>query len=172
VTEIAPRLRILLVEDEKINRDLIRAILARADHPTLTAAQLFEADTLALARSTLAAEPVDILLLDVNLPDGSGLTLAQELNDHPPAHPPAIIALTAGIFPDQQRAAFAAGCRTILSKPHTARELVDVLASQLRSIQLGSAPVEDLAQPVQQADRGERLADERNAVRQRLPARE
>lgn len=134
MTDTAPRLRILLVEDEQINRDLIRAILARASHPTLAAAQLFEADTLARARATLATEPVDLLLLDVNLPDGSGLTLAQELNDNPPARRPTIIALTAGIFPDQQRAAFAAGCQTILSKPHTARELLDVLTAQLPAV--------------------------------------
>ncbi|HVQ93357.1 MAG TPA: response regulator [Mycobacteriales bacterium] len=131
MTDIEPRLRILLVEDEKINRDLIRAILARANHPTLTAAHLFEADTLASARVALAAEPVDILLLDVNLPDGSGLTLAQEISHQPAAHRPTIIALTAGIFPEQQRAAFAAGCQTILSKPHTAGELLTVLANQL-----------------------------------------
>jgi two-component system KDP operon response regulator KdpE len=146
VTDIPSPLRILLVEDEKINRDLTRAILARANHPTLTGATLFEADTLALARSTLATEPVDILLLDVNLPDGSGLTLAQELRDNPPAQPPRIIALTAGIFPDQQRAAFAAGCTTILSKPHTARELTDVLIAQLPAVPAGrSVAVEDFA---------------------------
>jgi CheY-like chemotaxis protein len=132
VTDPAPALRILLVEDEKINRDLIRAILARAKEPALTTARLFEAGTLALARATLAAEPIDILLLDVHLPDGSGLTLAQELTDHPPPRMPAIIALTAGIFPEQQRAAFAAGCQTILPKPHTAAELLAVLARQLK----------------------------------------
>jgi two-component system, OmpR family, KDP operon response regulator KdpE len=131
VTGVEPRLRILLVEDEKINRDLIRAILARATEPALTTAQLFEADTLASARAALAAETVDILLLDVHLPDGSGLTLAQEISDGPAGHRPAIIALTAGIFPEQQRAAYAAGCRTILSKPHTAGELLTVLSSQL-----------------------------------------
>ncbi|MEN3361115.1 MAG: two-component system, OmpR family, operon response regulator KdpE [Mycobacteriales bacterium] len=131
MTDVEPRLRILLVEDEKLNRDLIRAILARASHPTLISARLFEADTLASARAALAVETVDILLLDVNLPDGSGLTLAREINDQPPGHRPTIIALTAGIFPEQQRAAFAAGCRTILSKPHTAGELLTVLSNQL-----------------------------------------
>jgi two-component system KDP operon response regulator KdpE len=134
VTDAEPRLRILLVEDEKINRDLIRAILARAGDPALTTAQLFEADTLARARESLAENPVDILLLDVNLPDGSGLTLAQELCGQPAEDRPAIIALTAGIFPEQQRAAFAAGCETILSKPHTARQLLDVLADQLAAV--------------------------------------
>jgi CheY-like chemotaxis protein len=140
-------LRILLVEDEEINRDLTRAILARANHPGLADAQLLEADTLTVARAKMATATVDILLLDVNLPDGSGLTLAQELCDNPPAHRPTIIALTAGIFPDQQRAALTAGCTTILSKPHTAQELLDVLIAALPppSRVEGSVPVEDLA---------------------------
>jgi two-component system KDP operon response regulator KdpE len=124
-------LHILLVEDEELNRDLIRAILTRAKHPALTHANLVEAATLAAARAALAAQAIDILLLDVHLPDGSGLTLAQELAANPPAKPPVVIALTAGIFPSEQKAAVDAGCRTILSKPHTAGELLAVLAPHL-----------------------------------------
>jgi two-component system, OmpR family, KDP operon response regulator KdpE len=125
------RLRILLVEDEALNRALVRAILARAADPVFRAAELLEAETLAAAREVLAAEQVDILLLDVHLPDGSGLTLAQELADDPAGHRPAMIALTAGIFPEQQAAAFAAGCATILSKPHTAAEFIAALTPHL-----------------------------------------
>jgi CheY-like chemotaxis protein len=129
--ESTDRLRILLVEDEVLNRTLVRAILARAQNPTFRDAELLEAETLAAARAILATEPVDILLLDVHLPDGSGLTLAQDLADNPPARRPVMIALTAGIFPDQQRAAFAAGCITILSKPHTAAEFLAALTPHL-----------------------------------------
>ncbi len=126
-----PALRILLVEDEKLNRDLVRAILTRARDPILAAAELVEAETLAAARAALAAAPFDILLLDVHLSDGSGLTLAEELSQRPPARRPAVIALTAGIFPEQRQAALAAGCHTILSKPHTAAELLAVLTAHL-----------------------------------------
>ena len=125
------RLRILLVEDEKLNRDLVRAILTRAGDATVAGADLVEAESLSAARAALAAEPFDILLLDVHLSDGSGLTLAQELADHPPVRRPAVIALTAGIFPEQRKAALAAGCHTILSKPHTAAELLAVLTDHL-----------------------------------------
>ena len=125
------RVRILLVEDEQLNRDLVRAILARAGDPVLAAADLVEADSLAAARARLATGPFDILLLDVHLSDGSGLTLAQELSEHPADRPPAVIALTAGIFPEQRQAALAAGCHTILSKPHTAAELLAVLTEHL-----------------------------------------
>jgi two-component system KDP operon response regulator KdpE len=131
MTDTPRRLRILLVEDEKLNRDLVQAIVTRAADPTINNAELLEADTLAAARATLADEPVDIMLLDVQLPDGSGLTLAQELHDNPPANPPAVIALTAGILPDQQAAARTAGCRAILSKPHTAADLTSTLTAHL-----------------------------------------
>jgi CheY-like chemotaxis protein len=127
-TETEP-LRILAVEDDSVIRSLIRAILAQADDPAIRGAALREAGTLLEARRILAAETVDLLLLDVHLPDGLGLDLAADLRREP-ADRPAIIALTASVLPADQQAALDAGCDAFLAKPYPATALVS-LCSEL-----------------------------------------
>ncbi|WP_433053643.1 response regulator [Dactylosporangium sp. CS-033363] len=121
--------RVLLVEDEELNRVLVRAILARADAPAVRDADLLEAGSLADARVALAANDVDLVLLDVNLPDGNGLELAAELRDVP--EHPTVIALTASVLPHERAAAIEAGCDAFLDKPYAAADLVQMLASRL-----------------------------------------
>lgn len=123
--------RLLLVEDEEFNRDLVRAVLSRAPDPAIAAASLTEAPTLADARAALATAEFDIVLLDVQLPDGTGLELAAELATVPEEKRPAIVILTAGVLPEQRAAALAAGCSTFLEKPYSPSKLVEVLRAQL-----------------------------------------
>jgi two-component system KDP operon response regulator KdpE len=131
VTDSSGRVQILLVEDEPLNRELVQAMLHRATHPMLKDAQVIEADSVALARTKIAETAFDIVLLDVQLPDGSGLTIAEEINAGPPGRRPSIIALTAGVLPEQHAAAVKAGCDTILGKPHTSAELIAALTAHL-----------------------------------------
>jgi len=70
---------ILLVEDEELNRTLVKAVLSRSADPTVREAQVVDATSLSAARDRLAADHIDLILLDMNLPDGNGLTLASEL---------------------------------------------------------------------------------------------
>jgi two-component system KDP operon response regulator KdpE len=121
--------RVLLVEDEELNRVLVRAILVRAEAPAVQQAALLEAGSIADARAVLAAQDVDLILLDVNLPDGNGLSLAAELNEA--AERPIVIALTASVLPHERAAAMAAGCDAFLDKPYAAADLVTMLASHL-----------------------------------------
>src|SRR6266498_4576823 len=86
--------RILLVEDDELNRALVRAIVSRCAEPELRGAQLVEAGDLAQARAAIEDAPVDVMLLDMGLPDGSGLDLAAELRDSPRGRAPAIVAVT------------------------------------------------------------------------------
>jgi two-component system KDP operon response regulator KdpE len=122
--------RILILDDDLVNRSLIRAVLTRADDPQIRGATLVEATTLAEARAVLLAQRVDLLLLDVHLPDGLGLTLAEELGRGQPDRP-AILALTASVLPADQRAALDAGCDAFLAKPFPAQELVAISARLL-----------------------------------------
>jgi two-component system KDP operon response regulator KdpE len=130
-------LRILLVEDNELNRALVRAIVTRAADPAVRAAQLLEAHNLTQARAVLATEEVDAVLLDVQLPDGSGLSLLDDFAGRADARRPAIIAVTGGVMPEQQAAAFAAGCDAILQKPFVAAELVRVLNDNIASRSAG-----------------------------------
>jgi CheY-like chemotaxis protein len=123
-------MRILLVEDNEMNRALVRAILARTAEPRLHGADLVEAENVAAAQAALARGGYDVILLDVHLPDGSGLTIAQEVSSWPAGRPP-IVALTAAALPREQAAALDAGCDTFLAKPYTSRELVDAIVRLL-----------------------------------------
>jgi len=120
---------VLLVEDEELNRVLVRAILARATNETVRKIELVEAASLDAARSALDGQPVDVILLDVNLPDGNGLTLATDLAEQ--AARPRVIALTASVLPHERAAAMSAGCDAFLDKPYAAQDLLDVLAEHL-----------------------------------------
>ncbi|HEX5740609.1 MAG TPA: response regulator [Pilimelia sp.] len=124
--------QVLLVEDEELNRVLVRASLARAADPEVRDVELVEVATLATARAALASAPPDVVLLDLNLPDGNGLTLATELAGQDDAVRPEVVALTASVLPAERAAAMAAGCDGFLDKPYVAADLVSILAAHLR----------------------------------------
>jgi CheY-like chemotaxis protein len=121
-------LQTLLVEDEQANRALVRAMLARSGDPRIRDAELIEASSLQAARALLAERNVDIVLLDVRLPDGSGLDLAAELSTRGDAERPRVIVMSASILPAEQAAASAAGCDAFLAKPFRSAELTGILA--------------------------------------------
>lgn len=79
-------LRILLVEDHDESRLALDRLLRMSGHSAALAASAAE------ARSLTASEPFQILLIDLGLPDGSGIDLLRDLrsNSNAPA-----LALTA-----------------------------------------------------------------------------
>ena len=126
--------KILLVEDEELNRTLVKAVLARADVAAVREAAVVDAFNLASAREKLGTEDVDLVLLDMNLPDGNGLTLARELatNGMPEGRrKPAVVAVTASVLPADRAAAIEAGCDGFLDKPYAAADLVATVARHL-----------------------------------------
>lgn len=126
--------KILLVEDETLNRTLVKAVLSRADIEAVRDAMVLDAGSLAAARERLGTDDVDLVLLDMNLPDGNGLTLARELAaGGMPAgrRKPAVVAVTASVLPADRAAAIEAGCDGFLDKPYAAAELVAVVAAHL-----------------------------------------
>ena len=124
-------LNLLVVEDNELNRALVRAIITRAGDTALRTAQIIEAHTLAQARAVLADTPIDVVLLDVQLPDGNGLSLLDQLPAQALQQRPVIIAVTGGVLPEQRAAAIAAGCDAIISKPYVAADLTQTLSAQL-----------------------------------------
>jgi len=125
---------ILLVEDEALNRTLVKAVLSRAEIAAVRQAEILDASTLATARRQLADEEVDLILLDMNLPDGNGLTLARELaaGGMPAGRAkPVVVAVTASVLPQDRAAAMEAGCDGFLDKPYAAADLVAVVAEHL-----------------------------------------
>ena len=64
--------RILLVEDDPDVQPLLEHILVTEGHHVAVAASM------AVAASLLGAQPFDLVICDVNLPDGSGLRIADQ----------------------------------------------------------------------------------------------
>jgi two-component system, OmpR family, KDP operon response regulator KdpE len=121
---------ILLVEDEELNRTLVKAVLSRAAVPSVREAEVVDAASLAAARERLTAARIDLILLDMNLPDGNGLTLARELSAASEPRP-TVVAVTASVLPADRAAAIDAGCDDFLDKPYAAADLVAVVARYL-----------------------------------------
>ena len=123
---------ILLVEDEELNRTLVKAVLSRSTEPAVRDAQVVDATSLSAARDRLAADHIDLILLDMNLPDGNGLSLARELSSAGSPRP-TVVAVTASVLPQDRAAAIDAGCDDFLDKPYAAADLVAVVTRHLPS---------------------------------------
>lgn len=125
--EDRPPLIVLLVEDEPVNRALVRAILERGE-PTIGPCSVREAATLAAARTILASGSVDLVLLDMRLPDGDGLALARELAARP-GRPP-IIGTSATAAPEGGGGPL--GVDAFIAKPIAGEELLAAISRLAR----------------------------------------
>ncbi len=85
------RLRILVVDDDPLDRQALQRALKRdaLKYETI-AADLLEVETLADARAALSREEFSCIFLDYLLPDGSGLELLTEIRDRD-LHTPVIV---------------------------------------------------------------------------------
>jgi signal transduction histidine kinase/ActR/RegA family two-component response regulator len=108
---------ILLVEDDPINRQSIGDVLTAVGY------RVRSVDTRAGALEAMAKAPADIVVLDVQLPDGSGLGIVDALRAEG-EQPAAIVALSADRIGDTAERAMDAGCDRFGLKPIPARELL------------------------------------------------
>jgi DNA-binding response OmpR family regulator len=106
---------VLLVEDERKLRDLVRSYLERAGFTVLSTESGAEAITLA------ASAAPDIVVLDLGLPDVSGETVAREVRA---AAATPILMLTAKATEDDRIAGLELGADDYVTKPFSPRELV------------------------------------------------
>jgi CheY-like chemotaxis protein len=130
-TDADARPTIVSIEDEAMNRALLKAVLSRSGDVRLTEANLVEATDLRAGRDALErlGDQVDILLLDVRLPDGSGLDLAREIMQR--SERPKVAIMSASVLPEERSAAIDAGCDAFLGKPYPPAELVKLLLGWL-----------------------------------------
>ena len=119
-----------LDEDEAPNRALLRAVVERASDPAVRASTLLEAPDPATARQVLSSEPVDLVLLDVRLPDGNGLDLARDIRQGVDPRPEVIV-MSASVLPSERDAALETEARAFLSKPYVPSDLVALVAKTL-----------------------------------------
>jgi len=103
-----------VVEDEPANQELVRAIIESSSVPLLKGAEVVFADSLASARRALASPGIDVVLLDIGLPDGDGLELVKELGT---GARPRVIVVSGSVFPVERRAALSTGADEFVAKP-------------------------------------------------------
>ncbi|MGP8161011.1 MAG: ATP-binding protein [Candidatus Dormibacteria bacterium] len=111
---------ILLVEDDPINRQSIGDVLMAVGYRVRSVA------TRAAALEAMTRSPADIVVLDVQLPDGSGLEIVGALRAEG-EQPAAIVALSADRIGDTAERAMDAGCDRFGLKPIAARELLTLV---------------------------------------------
>jgi CheY-like chemotaxis protein len=139
---MARRPVILYVEDEAPNRALFRAVVSRCSEGAVREATILEAPDLATAKRTVRAERIDLILLDVRLPDGNGLDLARDIaaGAADPNPRPNIIILSASVLPSERDAALATGASHFLEKPYVPSELIRVIAASLAAHHAAAPP--------------------------------
>ena len=112
-------LRILLVDDTMVNRELVKVMLSPLGYAIVEAAG--GAEAIAAAE----AEAFDLILMDVRMPriDGLDATRAIRSTDGPNRQTP-ILALTADVDPSAARACLAAGMNDVIAKPIAPAQMI------------------------------------------------
>lgn len=106
-----PRLQILLVEDNEMNRDMLSRRLYKSGYDTITANNGVEAlDILQGCRP-------DLILMDLSLPEMDGWQLTRKIKDDNELKNIPVIVLTAHALEADRQSAYAAGCDDFDVKP-------------------------------------------------------
>jgi len=121
--------RVLVIEDNPLNLELIVDLLEAKDFSVLQARNAEEG--LRLARDT----GPDLILMDLSLPGMDGLAATQRLKADPATRPLLVIALTAHAMKGDEAAALAAGCDGYLTKPIDTRTFPDQVTRFISSPQ-------------------------------------
>jgi CheY-like chemotaxis protein len=129
----AKTLSILLADDNPINTTIISAMLTRSGHTVRVANNGLFAVKLARKRE------FDLILMDVNMPEMDGLeatriirALSGKLGNIP------ILALTAGLMPDQVQKCLSAGMNDVLPKPISIDDLNSAIGKLARMPDAGT----------------------------------
>ena len=115
-------LKILLVDDNDVNLIVARMLLNKC----LPRATVVEVSSAAMAIEKLRMQPIDIVLMDVIMPEMDGMQATQEIRQNfaPPVSDIPVLALTASANPVDQARCLDAGMNEVVLKPLDERELV------------------------------------------------
>jgi two-component system, cell cycle response regulator DivK len=107
-----PGARVLVVEDNDMNMQLVEYLLEEGGYQIVKAASGEEA--LSVARD---GEPVDLILMDIHLPDMDGISVVREMKSDARTNAIPILALTAHAMRGDRDRFLEAGCDGYISKP-------------------------------------------------------
>jgi CheY-like chemotaxis protein len=113
--------RILVVEDNLVNRELLR------DWLEVEGFEVWPAGDLKTSYEVFAKRVPDVVLLDINLGHEDGLELVAWMRHDPRASGVPVIAVTAHAMVTEQQRIYQSGCKACLSKPIDFNVLRDYL---------------------------------------------
>ncbi|HYS88585.1 MAG TPA: response regulator [Bradyrhizobium sp.] len=110
--------RILVVEDQEDDRQIIRDMLAGTDY------EITEAEDGEHALAAVAKERPDLILMEIQLPSMDGYEAMRRIRTDPAFLSIPIIAVTSYAPNEEEQKARAAGCDDFVPKPYSPRQLL------------------------------------------------
>lgn len=119
--------RILVVEDNDINRELLQHMLQRQGHFVITASGGAE------AVEACRQDSFDLILMDISMPEVDGIEAIRRIRAAELAPGIDIVALTAHTAPEDHARILKAGFVEVVTKPVSSQGLTDLIASRTGS---------------------------------------
>ena len=110
--------RILVVEDQDDNMQILRDLLTSADY------EMVEAENGEKALTEVAKQRPDLILMDIQLPVMDGYEATRRIKADPALQSIPIIAVTSYALSGDEAKARAAGCDDFVPKPYSPRQLL------------------------------------------------
>jgi two-component system cell cycle response regulator len=117
--------RVLIVDDERANRQLLEIMLGPEGYELATATRGEE------ALASMTRQVPDIVLLDVMMPGMNGYVVTARIKANPETRHVIVLLLSSLDDPSSRAHGANAGADGLLSKPVDRRELCDLVASML-----------------------------------------
>jgi two-component system, cell cycle response regulator DivK len=112
---------ILYVEDDPNNRNLVRRVLEADGY------QFVEAPNAQQAMSSLQNHRIDLILMDINMPEMDGYSLTARIRSNDKFAKIPIVAITANVMRGDRERSLQAGCDGYIQKPID----IDLLSQQV-----------------------------------------
>ena len=117
--------KILLIEDNAVNRDLIQFLLESQGY------QVREAATAEEAFEFLKTQRPDLIVMDIQLPGMDGLEATKKLKENPATRDIPVVAVTSYAMKGDRESAAAAGCVGYITKPIDKTTFLQQVAAHL-----------------------------------------
>jgi len=118
--------RILVVEDQEDNRQILRDLLASTDY------EIVEAENGLEALAAVAKHRPDLILMDIQLPILDGYEATRRIKADPELRSIPIIAVTSYALSGDEAKAREAGCDAYVPKPYSPRQLLEKINGFLK----------------------------------------
>jgi two-component system cell cycle response regulator DivK len=114
--------RILIIEDSRLNMEVLTVLLSNEGH------ELFHAERALPGIEIAQQQPLDLILMDINLPGVDGILAAKMLRAHPTTCAVPLIATTALAMPGDRERIIGAGFDDYIAKPFDHGQLLEKVA--------------------------------------------